>query len=31
MNRPEKRNSLVHPLREAILEQLRDDSGTGGA
>jgi enoyl-CoA hydratase len=24
MNRPEKRNSLVHPLRGAILETLRD-------
>ena len=24
MNRPEKRNSLIHPLRGAILESLRE-------
>ena len=24
MNRPEKRNSLIHPLRGAILSALRD-------
>ena len=24
MNRPEKRNSLIHPLRGAILEALRE-------
>jgi enoyl-CoA hydratase len=30
MNRPDKRNSLVHPLRGAILDTLRaHDHGTG--
>ena len=24
MNRPEKRNSLIHPLRGAILQSLRE-------
>src|SRR5215510_5202141 len=31
MNRPEKRNSLVHPLRGAILETLREHDQDAGA
>jgi len=31
MNRPDKRNSLVHPLRGAILETLREHDQDAGA
>ena len=30
MNRPEKRNSLIHPLRGAILETLREHDADAG-
>ena len=28
MNRPEKRNALIHPLRGAILDTLRETTRT---